>query len=216
MVPKKAVRSEASKGSEAEFLEGVRFTGSFHVGDSPVHSALESLARRLDALHIPYAIVGAMALNEYGFRRATVDIDVLLTAEGLARFKEAWLGRGYVERVPGGRGVRDTEHHVPIDFLIAGEYPGDGKPKEVRFPDPAVAGVRGPRVALLPLERFLELKLASGLSAPHRLRDLADVLDVIRVLRLDESVADLLAPSVRSKYLELWRDARTGESDPAP
>src|SRR5207247_3805706 len=145
-------------------------------------------------MRIPYALVGAMALNEYGYRRATEDIDVLLTAESLARFKEQWLGRGYVERFAGSRGVRDTEHAVPIDFLLAGDYPGDGKPKEVRFPDPALEGVRGRRVTLLPLERLLELKLASGISAPHRLRDLADVLEVIRALELNEALAERLAP----------------------
>ena len=110
------------------------------MGESPVHAALNALVRRLDDLHIPFAIVGAMALNEYGHRRATVDIDVLLTAEGLVRFKRECLGRGYVERFVGSRGVRDAENGVPIDFLIAGEYPGDGKPKDVRFPDPASGG----------------------------------------------------------------------------
>src|SRR5258708_7092281 len=109
-----AGRSPGSRfGSEAEFLEGLRFTGEFHMGESSVHAALRALADRLDALHIPYAVVGALALNEYGYRRATVDIDVLLTADGLARFKQEWLGRGYVERVPGNRGVRDTQHGVP-------------------------------------------------------------------------------------------------------
>ena len=204
---------ESSRGSEAEFWEGVRFTGSFHAGDSPVHAALAALANRLEEAKIPYAIVGAMALNEYGYRRATVGIDVLLTPEGLASFKENWLGRGYAERFAGSRGVRDTEHGVPIDFLLAGDYPGDGKPKDVRFPDPATEGVRGPHVTLLPLERLLELKLASGLSAPHRLRDLADVLEVIRVLGLDETLAERLAPSVREKYRELWRDAQSAGLD---
>ncbi len=179
------------------------------MGASSVHAALHALVRRLDDLHIPFAIVGAMALNEYGHRRATVDIDVLLTAEGLARFKREWLGRGYVERFEGSRGVRDAEHEVPIDFLIAGEYPGDGKPKDVRFPDPAAEAVREDRIPLLPLVRFLELKLASGLSAPHRLQDLADVLALTRTLALEESMADLLAPSVREKYRELWRAARS-------
>ena len=183
------------------------------MGDSPVHAALAELAKRLDAMQIPYAVVGAMALNEYGYRRATVGIDVLLTAESLARFKEGWLGRGYVERFLGSRGVRDTEHGVAIDFLLTGDYPGDGKPKEVRFPDPAVVGVRGRQVTLLPLERLLELKLASGMSAPHRLRDLADVLEVIRVLALDETFSERLAPSVRAKCPELWKAARSGGPD---
>jgi hypothetical protein len=194
-------------------MEGVRFAGEFFMGDSPVHAALRRLVTRLDEAGIPYALIGAMALNEYGYRRVTVDIDVLLSAEGLARFKQVWLGRGYVERSAGSRGILDTESRVPIDFLLTGEYPGDGKPKDVRFPDPAVEGVRGPEVTLLPLERLLELKLASGLSAPHRLRDLADVLEVIRVLDLSEDLARRLAPSVQDKYRELWRAARSAGPD---
>jgi len=207
-VRKAAGPSKPKRGTEAEFLEGVRFTGSFHMGESPLHAALIKLAGHLDELGIAYAVVGALALNEYGYRRATTNVDILLTADGLVRFKEACLGRGYVERA-GSRGVRDVELGVPIDFLLAGEYPGDGKPKDVRFPDPAQVAVRGERVSLLPLEQLLELKLASGLSAPHRLRDLADVLEVIRALKLDEAVAERLSPSVRDKYRELWQAARS-------
>jgi hypothetical protein len=102
---------------------------------------------------------------------------------------------------------------VPIDFLVAGEYPGDGKPKDVRFPDPATGAVRAASIPLLPLEGFLELKLASGQSAPHRLQDLADVLALIRTLGLEESLAERLAPSVREKYRELWRAARSAEKE---
>jgi hypothetical protein len=206
----------ADPALKSGFLEGLEFTGRFHVGDSPVHAALATLVERLESLSIPYAIVGALALNEYGYVRATVDVDVLPTTEGLSRFKSRWLGRGYVERFAGSRGVRDTEHGVPIDFLMTGDYPGDEKPKDVRFPDPAVEGVRGPKVTLLPLERLLELKLASGLSAPHRLRDLADVLDVIRVRNLGEDVAERLAPSVRAKYRELWCAARSAGPEEPP
>jgi hypothetical protein len=95
--------------------------------------------------------------------------------------------------------------------VLAGEFPGDGRPKPVAFPDPAVAAVRGARVALLPLPRLVELKLASGLSAPHRLRDLADVLELIRAARLPAGLAAELDPSVRDKYEELWTAAQTPE-----
>ncbi len=206
-------RPAPGAASGSEFLEGIRFTGSFHVGDSPIHAALRKLGRHLDEMKIPYAIAGAMALNAFGYRRATVDIDVLLTAEGLARFKGAWLGRGYAETFAGSRGVRDTEHGVPIDVLLSGDYPGDGKPKSVRFPDPALVAIPMDGLSVLPLERLVELKLASGLSAPHRLRDLADVLELIRVRNLDESLADRLDASVRDKYRELWHAARSAEPD---
>lgn len=183
------------------------------MGEADVQQALRKLAGLLDEAQIPYAVVGAMALNEYGYRRVTVDVDILLTREGLEALKARALGRGYVEKFPGSRGLRDTEYNVPIDVVISGEYPGDGQPKPVRFPDPAQAATRGARVALIPLPVLVELKLASGMSAPHRLRDLADVLELIRSARLPATLAQELDASVREKYGELWQAAQTSEPE---
>ncbi len=179
------------------------------MGDADVQRALTKLVRVLDETRIPYAIIGAMALNEYGYQRVTTDVDVLLTRDGLEALKARALGHGYVEKFPGRRGLRDTENGVPIDVVLAGEYPGDGRPKPVRFPDPARVAVRGARIVLLPLNVLVELKLASGMSAPHRLRDLADVLELIRSARLPAELADELDLSVRDKYRELWQAAQT-------
>jgi hypothetical protein len=197
--------SPLSEAAEARFWQGVTAAGRFFMGQADVQKALDKLVRLLDHDGIPYAIVGAMALNEFGYQRTTVDVDVLLTSVGLAAFKVRWLGRGYVERVAGGRGMRDTEHGVDIDVVLAGTFPGDGRPKPVPFPDPALAAQRGARVALLPLSTLVELKLASGLTAPHRLKDLADVQELIRIQQLPGSFADGLHPYVRAKFLELWQ-----------
>ena len=183
------------------------------MGDADVQKALEKLVRELDAEAIPYAIIGAMALNEYGYQRTTVDVDVLLTPDGLARFKARALGRGYVEKFPGSRGVRDTEHGVDIDIVLAGAYPGDGKPKPVVFPDPAVTALHGAKVALLPLSTLIELKLASGMTAPHRLKDLADVQELIRTQGLPRELIDDLHVFVRDKYLELWQAVQDHRED---
>lgn len=180
------------------------------MGAAEVQKALDKLVRALDAQRIPYAIVGAMALNEFGYRRVTVDIDVLLTQDGLATLKAAHL---YVEKFPGSRGLHDPEHGVDIDVVLTGMYPGDGQPKPVVFPDPATTAERGERVALLPLPRLIELKLASGMTAPHRLKDLADVLEVIGTLGLPAELAGDLNPYVREKYLELWRAAQTRDRE---
>jgi hypothetical protein len=158
-------------------------------------------------------VIGAMALNEWGYRRVTVDVDLLLTPEGLRQLKAEILGRGYVEKFPGSRGIKDTEAGVDIDFVLAGEYPGDGKPKPVVFPDPATTAVRGRRAALLPLPKLIELKLASGISAPHRLKDLADVLELIRGLALPREMADSIDASVRDKYLELGQAAQGADPE---
>ena len=60
---------------------------------------------------------------------------------------------------------------------------------------------------------LLDLKLASGISAPHRLRDLADVLELIRAARLPATLAEGLDPSVRDKYRELWQAAQAPEPE---
>lgn len=184
---------------------------------SNVHLALERLVDRLTELEIPYAIVGGLSLNAYGYQRTTDDVDVLLRPEGLESFKQACLGRGYVEKFPGSKGLRDATQNVKINVVLTGEYPGDGKAKPVAFPDPAREAVRGERFALLPLPTLLELKLASGMTAPHRLRDLADVIELIRVNALDEELTASLDPYVQEKYRELWRAAQgTVDEEPPP
>lgn len=180
--------------------------GEFFMGRSPLHAAAEGIARRLRESGIDYAIAGALSLGAHGFVRATEDVDVLITRDGMQRFKGEWLGRGYVNLREGGKAVRDTEHGVKIDFLLTGEYPGDGKPKPVVFPDPRVAGIETDpypyRVLALPM--LIELKLASGMTAPHRLHDLADVMRLIRAASIPRDFAGELHPYVREKFDELW------------
>ena len=207
------MKSRQAWEDEERFFAGAQEATRFFMGESDVQRALEKVARLLEEDGIPYAIIGAMALNAYGYRRVTVDVDLLLTPEGLARFKAKHLGLGYVQKFPGSKGIRDTENGVPIDVVLAGEYPGDGLPKPVAFPDPALAAVRGERIALLPLPRTIELKLASGMTAPHRLKDLADVIEIIRILRLPAGLAEELDPYVREKYRELWGAAQAEERE---
>ncbi|MBI4866904.1 MAG: hypothetical protein HY816_08120 [Candidatus Wallbacteria bacterium] len=194
--------------AEARFVDGVAFCGRFLRGVSEVHEALWKLVGILEAEGLPYAIIGDLALNEYGHRRATIDVGVLMREEDLQTFKRRWLGRGYVERVAGTGKLLDTEHDVKVDVLSSGRFPGDDKPKPIAFPDPAATAVRGERFALLPLPRYLELELASGMVAPHRAKDLVDVQELIRSAGLGREVADQLHPWVREKFLELWRLAQ--------
>jgi hypothetical protein len=105
-------------------------------------------------------------------------------------------------------------HHVLLRVTHQrGDYPGDGKPKPVAFPDPSNAAVRGARLALLPLPGLIELKLASGMTAPHRLRDLADVIELIRAAQLPAELGHQLNPFVRAKYAELWLAAQGLDPD---
>lgn len=187
--------------------------GSYFMDSSPLQKAAADIAHRLSEMGIDYAIAGALCLAAHGVVRATEDVDVLITREGLERFKQSWLGRGYVDLRPGGKAMRDTVHGVKIDFLIAGDYPGDGKPKPVSFPAPEAAGADAGRFRVVSLPHFLEIKLASGMTAPHRLQDLADVLKLIAVAKLPCDLGEALDPYVRPKYLELWATAQHPEED---
>ena len=182
------------------------------MGLDEVHKALLRLTATLEADGIPYAIAGAMALNAHGYRRVTTDVDVLLTRDGLALFKERHLGRGWVDRFPGSKGMRDAEVGVKIDVLLTGDYPGDGKPKSICFPDPCVA-VQGEGFRVLSVKDLVELKLASGMTNPDRLKDLADVQELIRHAGLPVELAAELDPLVRDRYVDIWNATRRDDPD---
>ncbi len=178
------------------------------MGEAEAQAALYRLTAILEAEGLPYVVIGGLALNEYGHRRATVDVDLVMREDDLQEFKRRHLGRGYAERVPGTGKLVDTELGVNVDVLSTGRFPGDDQPKPIAFPDPATTALRGERVALLPLPRFLELKLASGMTAAHRGKDLVDVQELIRSAGLAADLALELDPWVREKYLELWQLAQ--------
>ncbi len=186
--------------------DAVHDIGRFFAGGDAVHLALKKIAGRLDALAIPYAVVGGMALNAHGYRRATVDVDVLVTSEGLSEIHRKLEGLGYLPPFKDSKHLRDTENGVKIEFLVTGGFPGDGKPKPVAFPDPANVGVVVEGIRYVNLETLLEMKLASGMSNPARRKDLADVQEVIKELKLDSAVAERLNPYVRPMYAQLWKE----------
>src|SRR5215813_6388488 len=102
------------------------------LGKSLLNNALRRLASDLEAHGIEYSVIGAIALNQYGYRRFTEDIAVLLTKEGLRRFREELVGLGYRPAFEGAtKKFRTTDENVPVEIITTGEYPGDGLPKPV-------------------------------------------------------------------------------------
>ena len=67
--------------------------------------------------------------------------------------------------------------------------------------------------APLSLETLIELEIASGISAPHRLRDLADVIELIRVNELPADYRERLHPYVRDRFAELWQAAQVSDAE---
>ena len=192
----------------------IKHVGRFATGEDSVHDTLNRLVRRLEELRVPYAIVGGMALAIHGFVRATVDVDVLVTPEGLKLIHASLDGLGYLPVFQKSMHLRDTLTGVRIEFLTTGGYPGDGKPKPIAFPDPATCAVEIDGARYLQLSTLIELKLASGMSAPHRAKDIGDVVSLIQELNLSADYASGLHSYVREKYVELWRAIEADRTNP--
>jgi len=202
--------NERHRAALATADERLRESERFHMGMGKVHETLTALVADLEREGIDYAVIGGMALNRHGYQRETVDVDVLVRPEGLDAFHDRLVGRGYRPAFDGARKTfKYTRTGTKVEFITTGEYPGDGKPKPVVFPDPAAAyrEIGGARIIDLP--RLVELKLASGMTQPARRRDLADIQDLIRTIGLDESLAQQLDPYVREMYLTLLRELRS-------
>lgn len=178
--------------------------GQFFMRSDPVHLSLKELTRRFHDLNIDYAVAGGMALVAHGYDRTTVDVDVLVTPNGLEAIHKSLDGLGYVHPFEGSKNLRDTATGVRIEFIVSGQFPGDGKPKPISFPEPAKVGIEIGGIVYVNLPTLVELKLASGMTNPGRLRDLADVQELIRVLALSEDFTSQLNPYVHEKYRELW------------
>lgn len=198
----------------ATYAEGLEFFR----GKGMLNDALKKLAHDLEKNDIDYTVIGAIALNQHGYQRFTTDIDLLLTKDGLDQFHEKLVGLGYRPAFEGARKkFRTTGENVPVEVITSGEYPGDGLPKPVQFPNPDEFSVVIDGINTLSLEKLVELKLSSGISAADRLKDLADVQELIKVKGLDENFAERLDAYVRAKYLELgravWETGGSGQGD---
>ena len=131
--------------------------------EGDVYETLRRLTDELNENQLDYALIDGMALVAHGYRRFTEKVDILMTPEALQAFRECFIGRGYLPAFSGATKVfRDTRTGVRIEVITAGEYPGDGQPKPVAFPDPIDARFQREGLWLITLEKLIELKLASG------------------------------------------------------
>ncbi len=202
----KAKRQRAKfgqNGSPFRFMDRLQEIGMFFQKRSPQHQTMRRLARRLKKAGIPYAIMGAMAVNAHGAERTTKDVDILLTPEGLERFRQEFVGEEY-EQVEGRpRRFVERQSGVTVDCLVTGRYPGSGKPGPLTFPDPTEASQEIEKIRVLTLPQLIQLKLAA-----RRYYDFGDVVYLIRTHNLDESFQQQLHPSVHRDFIECLEEKR--------
>jgi len=185
------------------FMDRLQEIGVFFQKRSPQHQTMRRLARRLKKAGIPYAIMGAMAVNAHGAERTTRDVDVLLTPEGLERFRQEFVGEEYDQAEGRPRRFVERKSGVTVDCLITGRYPGSGKPGPFAFPDPTEASQEIEKIRVLTLPQLIQLKLAA-----RRHSDFGDVVFLIQTHNLDESFLPQLHPSVHQDFIECLEEKR--------
>ncbi len=190
----------------------------YFAGEARVNYALKQLVADLQNHCIDYAIIGAVALFAHGYERLTDNINLLLTVEGLDKFRKELLGRGPwgacgYDQTASRKEVTSYPYGVKIKIVTTGDYPGDGKPKPVSIPEPTAALTEINGVKFVTFEKLIELKLASGMTAPHRLKDLADVQELIKIRGLEPEFAERLDPYVRGKFVELAEAVKQSPKD---
>jgi hypothetical protein len=175
-----------------ELWHSLKEGSEFFQHESDIYETLRRLVDELDENGLDYALIGGLALVAHGYRRFTEDVDILMTPEALQVFRERLLGRGYLPAFSGAtKTFRDTRTGVRIKVITTGNFPTE-------------AQLQREGVWLITLDKLIELKLASGLSASHRLKDLADVHELIARLKLPLELAEHLDASVREEYRRLW------------
>jgi len=192
--------------------------GRYFIGQGMLNYALDQLVTDLRRHDIDYVVIGAVALFAHGYRRFTNNIDIVLTAEGLERFITPISGRypqtlgNYDPDITSNKRVHSHPHGISIRVMTSGEYPGDGKPKPVSIPEPSAASVEIDGIQFVTVEKLIELKLASGMTALDRLKDLADVQELIKVRLWRRDFAERLNPYVKDKFLELLESVETAKT----
>lgn len=170
-----------------------------NTGTSGVVTTARSVAAMLAQHDIPHLIVGGLAVQEHGYPRVTIDVDIVVpdvldTVELLT----ANLTGPFYRVAEAEDRIEDRRNGVKVDLLQAGKVVKPGC--EIPFPDPKIVTKE---LQLVSIEDLISLKLDSWKSSPaKRLKDKSDVVELILRRKLARDLA--VQTVVRSEYLETW------------
>jgi hypothetical protein len=176
-----------------------------NTGTSGIVETARTAAAVLADHDIPHLIVGGLAVQEHGYPRVTIDVDIVVpdVLEAVEFLTASLTGPFY--RVPEVQDrVEDRRNNVMVDLLPAGKVLQRGC--KVPFPQP---GKAAEQLQIVPLEELISLKLDSWAGAPvRRHKDKTDVIELIKYRNLPRDLA--VNPAVGAHYLETW-DALNNE-----
>jgi hypothetical protein len=170
-----------------------------NTGTSGIIETARDAVSTLAHFDIPHLIVGGLAVQEHGYPRVTIDVDIVvpdvieavefLTASVTGPFYKIY---GVYDR------VEDRRNEVKIDLLPAGRVLKHGC--KVPFPE---AKTVADTPQIISLEDLISLKLDSWSGSPvRRHKDKTDVIELIKYRKLPRDLS--IHPAVSSLYTETW------------
>jgi len=170
-----------------------------NTGTSGIIGTARDAVSTLAHFDIPHLIVGGLAVQEYGYPRVTIDVDIVVpdVGEAVEFLTASVTGPFYRIRGIDDR-VEDRRNEVKIDLLPAGRVLKRGC--KVPFPEAiTVADV----LQFISLEELISLKLDSWSGSPiRRHKDKSDVIELIKNRQLSRDL--VIHPAVLSLYTETW------------
>ncbi|HEX5222733.1 MAG TPA: hypothetical protein VFZ59_24470 [Verrucomicrobiae bacterium] len=170
-----------------------------NTGTSGVLETARTAAALLADQDIPHLIVGGIAVQEHGYPRVTIDVDMVVPdVLEAVEFLTASLTNPFYRVPDAADRVADRRTHTFVDLLPAGSVVKQGC--KVPFPQPIRAT---PELQIATLEELISLKLDSWKNSPlKRLRDKTDVVELILRRKLSRSIA--VNPGIRPLYEQVW------------
>lgn len=164
------------------------------LGSTPLMDTARKVASQLAQAGIPHLIVGGLAVQQHGYPRTTVDVDIVVP--DVARAREHLSIHGFQEQPGSSMTLKDRANRVEVDLL-----PGGGSVGPSILPLPVPTEV-SPQPVFISLPGLISQKLSTHARNPKRLRDLADVVELIQRAGLPRKLE--VDPAVRADYQRHW------------
>lgn len=160
-----------------------------------IERTLLKTVKVLALFQIPHYVCGDFAVQEHGYPRFAVDVDIIVPDVAAARDKLCM--NGFRENPGSEMTVTDRETKVEVDLLPGGKTLDPGP---LTLPIPTVLSYQ-PQI--LTLEKLISSKLSTYIGGGvDRVQDYADVVKLIQANRLPLDYG--VDPKVRDEYRKIW------------
>jgi hypothetical protein len=195
-------RIETEMKTFAEFTRQAAFLRESS-GSTNIEKTLLKALQVLKLFNIPHYVCGGFAVQEHGYPRFTVDVDIIVPDVELAREKLSMNG---FKANPGPKmTVTDRDTKVEIDLLPGGSKVDTGP---LTLPMPTKVS---DKPQILALRSLISCKLSTYIGRGiERAQDYADVVKLIQVNSLPRDYD--VDPRVRRLYQKLWDEIHAKKS----